>query len=382
MSVYLDYNASAPIDMRVLDAMIDVYRNNIGNADSRTHDFGEGARVKVEQARREVANLLGIKKEEVIFTSGATESNNIAVLGLKDYGIKSGRRHIITTSIEHKAIIEAVKHLAVEGFEVEFIDPDVSGRVNSIELLSKVREDTLLVSVMHVNNETGVIQPVGEIGEALAEKDVLLHIDATQSCGKMVEEICSLKYNLMSISAHKMHGPQGIGALILKKDGYRLLPISPLMYGGAQEHGIRPGTLPTALIAGFGESCKIAAKEYGVNTKHCEEIKNKILSLLKNSKVNYVINGDQQYCVPNTLNVSFLGVSSDALMLATKQYCSVSNGSACTSSNFSFSHVLSSMKLSDSQIESAIRISWGPEIDVTDVTKDFANLIQIVQSFL
>ena len=181
MSVYLDFNSSAPIDRRVLDYMIDIYKNTVGNADSRTHDFGDNARKVVENARSQVARLLDINKDEVFFTSGATESNNIAIQGLKEYGLKEGKKHIITTSIEHKAVLESVKAMEKDGFEVNFLDPDFSGRVSAKTVLDAVRDDTLLVSVMHVNNESGIIQPIQEIGNALEEKRVLFHIDATQS---------------------------------------------------------------------------------------------------------------------------------------------------------------------------------------------------------
>lgn len=211
MSIYLDYNASAPIDPDVLQFMIDVYQNHIGNADSRTHDYGEDARSLVEAARGHVSTLFGVKKDEVFFTSGATESNNLAVLGLKEYGLKSGHRHMVTTAIEHKAVLGAMKHLESEGFEIDVVSPHSDGAVSAADILSKVRDDTLLVSVMHVNNETGVIQPVDEIGAVLAEKEILFHIDATQSAGKLVAEVQRLQYNLMSFSGHKLHAPQGIG---------------------------------------------------------------------------------------------------------------------------------------------------------------------------
>jgi Cysteine sulfinate desulfinase/cysteine desulfurase and related enzymes len=379
MSIYLDYNASAPIDSRVLDIMIDVYKNHAGNADSRTHDFGDDARSLTEQAREKIAALLGVKRDEIFFTSGATESNNIAILGLKEYGLKNKRKHIITSSIEHKAVLEAAKHLEKDGYEVEFVDPDISGRISVDEVVSKIRPETLLVSVMHVNNETGIIQPVAELGEYLSKTNTLFHIDATQSCGKLVEEIRKLKYNMMSISAHKMHGPQGIGALVLRKKCYRLPPISPIMYGGPQEHGIRPGTLPTALIAGFGMACEIASSEYIKNAQKCLAIKEKLLELLRNSGVNYKLNGEPQWCVPTTINVSFVGVSSEALMLATKQYCGVSNGSACTSSNYSHSHVLTAMKFPDERIESAIRISWAAEVDVDSLVYEFSKMLSVVR---
>ena len=273
MSVYLDYNASTPIDLRVLDCMVDVYKNSIGNADSRTHSFGERARSVVEHARKQVSTLLGISSDEVFFTSGATESNNIAIRGLVDYGKKNGKMHIITTAIEHKAVLETAKYLSEIGFEVEFIKPEINGRVNASDVLDKVREDTLLVSVMHVNNETGIIQPVKEIGDSLNQKDVLFHVDATQSCGKLVEEIRGIKYNMLSFSAHKLMGPQGVGVLVLMKNRYKLPPVKNIMYGGQQEHGIRPGTIPVALVAGCGMTCEISNIEYKENAKKAIEVK-------------------------------------------------------------------------------------------------------------
>ena len=379
MSIYLDYNASAPIDPRVITVMVDAYQNHFGNADSRTHDFGEDVRSITETARKQVADLLGVKKDEVFFTSGATESNNIAILGLRQFGEAENRKHIITSSIEHKAVLGAAKFLSENGFEVEYVDPDESGRVDPERVISMIRPDTLLVSLMHVNNETGIIQPAKELGDYLSKTETLFHIDATQSCGKLVKEIRDLHYDLMSISAHKMHGPQGIGALIMRKKRYRLPPVKPIMFGGGQEHGIRPGTLATALIVGFGEACAIAERETVQNNTKCREIKKQLLELLEKSGVKYEVNGNQEYCVPTTLNVSFLGVSSEALMLATKQYCGVSNGSACTSNSYTHSHVLSAMKLSDERIESAIRISWGRESSPEDILNEFAKVLQVAK---
>lgn len=378
MSIYLDYNATAPVDERVLTVMVECFRNHFGNPDSRTHDFGEDARQQVELARQQIAHLLGVKKDEVFFTSGATESNNIAILGLKDYAINNGKKHIITTKIEHKAILGAVNQLQNEGFIIDFLEPDSSGRVSVEKLKNLLREDTALVSIMHVNNETGIIQPVDEIGELLDKTGILFHIDATQSCGKLVEEIRNIKFNMMSISAHKMHGPQGVGALILHKKKYRLPPLKPIMFGGNQEHGLRPGTLPVALIAGFGKACELAAEEYRKNDQHCLEIKKILLELLDSVGLNYIINGDQKWCVNNTMNVSF-GVPSEAVMLSTKKYCSVSNGSACTSQDYSLSHVLQSMKLPQEQIKSAIRISWGYDTDILEFKNDFQKFLQVVK---
>lgn len=379
MSVYLDYNASAPIDERVLDLMVDVYKNSIGNADSRTHDFGENARNIVETARKQVASLLQVNPDEVFFTSGATESNNIAIQGLKEYAEKSGRKHIVTTAIEHKAVLETVKHLETEGFEVDIISPDLTGRVSEEKIFEKVKDNTLLVSVMHINNETGIIQPVKEIGEKLQEKGILFHIDATQSCGKLVEEIRSIKYDMLSFSSHKLMGPQGNGVLVLRKKSYKLPPVKAILYGGQQERGIRPGTIPVALVAGCGKACEIAEAEYQMNVKHSRDIKNELLTVLNDSGIQYHFNGEQSYCVTSTLNICIDGVSSEALMISTKQLCGVSNGSACTSKSYSPSYVLAAMGISTEQIESSIRISWGPDTDKEKMLHNFRELLKIAK---
>ena len=379
MSVYLDYNASAPIDERVLECMVNVYKNHIGNADSRTHVFGEDTRTIVENARKQVASLLGVKADEVFFTSGATESNNIALQGLKSYAQESGKKHIITTSIEHKAVLETAKQLEKEGFMVDFVSPELSGRVKAENILNKVTDQTLVVSVMHVNNETGVIQPVKEIGEELDRRGVLFHVDATQSCGKLVEELRGLKYNMLSFSAHKLMGPQGVGALMLRKKAYKLPPVKSIMYGGQQEHGIRPGTIPVALVAGCGKACELAAAEYRANNDQAKQIKDGILSVLNESGLSYQINGDQEYCVPGTLNICIEGVSSEALMISTRQYCSISNGSACTSKSYSPSYVLSAMGIPEDQIESSVRVSWGHGVNAEDVLSSFQGLINVAK---
>lgn len=382
MGIYLDYNATSPIDERVLEVMVDVYRNNYGNADSRTHDYGDSARRIVEEARQKVAEMLEIKKDEVFFTSGATESNNIAVRGLKDYGVENGKKHIITSSIEHKAVLQSAKYLANEGFEVEYVSPDLSGRVLYDDIINKIRDDTLLVSIMHVNNETGVIQPVKEIGERLAELGIYFHIDATQSCGKLIEELRNLKYDMLSFSAHKLYGPQGIGALVLKKRRYKLPPIKGIMFGGGQEHGIRPGTVPVALVAGMGEACRLAMEEHCENMLKYTEIRKIALSLLEQSGLDYKINGELVYIIPNTLNVSLTHVSSEALMLSTKQYCGISNGSACNSQEYAPSFVLSAMGIKQDQIENAIRISWGKDTSIEEFKMNFEELLTVARGLV
>ena len=376
MSIYLDYNSSAPIDGRVLDVMVDVYKNIIGNADSRTHDYGEGALKIVYHSRKQVVSILKINKDEVIFTSGATESNNIALQGLKEYAYSTNKKHIITTSIEHKAVLETAKALQKQGFEVDYVSPDLSGRISVEDIMSKVRENTLLVSVMHVNNETGIIQPVYEIGEALQDREVLFHVDATQSFGKLVEELQKIQYNMLSMSAHKLGGPQGIGALILRKQKYKFPPVKAIMYGGQQEHGIRPGTLPVALIAGLGKACEIAEEEYKDNNRRCQAIKDKMKSMLEESGLTYKYNGLQEYAFPTTVNVCFCGVSSEALMLSSKEFCSISNGAACNSKSYNTSYVLLAMGIPEDQIESSVRISWGYDTEMVEFEKSFKNLLE------
>ena len=380
MSVYLDYNATTPIDPRVLDTMIDTYQNVPGNADSRTHDYGDLARKRVEDGRKQVANLIGVSSDEIFFTSGATESNNIALQGLVDYAEKTGKKHIITTAIEHKAVLNTAKYLAdTKGFDVDFVKPDHTGRVSVDSVLSLVRDDTLLVSVMHVNNETGIIQPVKEIGDALESKDILFHVDATQSCGKLVDEIRELKYDMLSFSAHKFRGPQGIGVLVLKRKNYQLPPVTNIYFGGQQEKGIRPGTTPVALVAGMGKACEIAMLENEAIENTNKKIKAKLLELLKESGVNYEINGDQNYCVDSTLNICFNGVASEALMLSTKGFCALSNGSACTSKSYDPSYVLVAMGIPTEKIENSVRISWGPGVN-EEVISGFEKMLNVAKS--
>ena len=378
MGIYLDYNASAPIDHRVLDYMVDVYKNNYGNADSRTHSYGDAARSVVENARKSVAELVGCRTDEVFFTSGATESNNIALLGLHDYANDNKKKHVVTTSIEHKAVLETAHFMEKNGYSVDFVDPNQDGVVSAEEIAGRVCPETLLVSVMHVNNETGAIQPVERIGEQLSDRDVLFHVDITQSCGKLIDEIRSIKCDMLSLSAHKLAGPQGVGALILKRKKYKRPPIKAIMHGGQQEKGIRPGTVPVALVAGFGKACEIAQKDSRENEKKCNEIKETFIRLLNESGLEYTLNGTVDNTLFNTLNVRIHGVSSEALMIAGRNYCGISNGSACTSKDYAPSYVLKAMGLSDDHIRESLRISWGNQ-DVSVVGKEFNNLLTIAK---
>ena len=375
MSIYLDYNASAPIAPVALDAMMAVYQHRIGNADSRTHTYGDQARAAVETARKQAASLLGVSTAEVFFTSGATESNNIAIQGLTAYARASGKKHIITSAIEHKAVLETVKAMEGRGFTVDLIAPEPSGRVDAGKIIDKLSDATLLVSLMHVNNETGIIQPVEELGALLAQRDILFHVDATQSCGKLVAELRALQYNMLSFSAHKMRGPQGIGGLVLRKRSYKLPPVQAIMCGGQQERGLRPGIIPMALAAGCGAACALAETNYAEDARKLREIEALLLGLIGALGLRHTIHGDPRWRMPNTLSLCLHGISSEALMIATKQYCAVSNGSACTSTNYAPSYVLTAMGLPADQIESTIRISWGADTDIDLLKAEFSKLL-------
>lgn len=357
MPIYLDYCASAPIDPRVLEEVTRVFTDVYGNADSRTHLFGTRAKEVVEKSRKTLGDILAVDKSEVIFTSGATESDNMAILGLMDYGIKTGKKHLITTAIEHKAVLEPMQHLESKGFELDIVYPNASGRINAIDVLTKVRQDTLLVSVMHVNNETGIIQPVREIGSELDKKGVLFHIDAAQSFGKLNDELRATKYDMLSLSSHKIHGPQGVGGLILKRKKYKRPPIKPLFYGGKQEYGFRPGTTPVPLVAGFAFAAELSEKEHFSWIQGCQLVKEQLFKAIHN--LNYVVNGDQEYCLPNVINISFLGVHSESIFAILKDDYAFSNGSACNSGSYTPSHVLTAMGLDENQINFALRISWN-----------------------
>lgn len=375
MSIYLDWNASAPIAPEVVETMMEVYQNQIGNADSRTHAYGEAVRAVVEHARKQVAALLGVTSAEVFFTSGATESSNIAIQGLAAYAEQSGKRHIITSAIEHKAVLETVKAMGRRGFDVDIVAPEPSGRVAKEKIMEKLRADTLLVSLMHVNNETGVIQPVEELGAELEKREILFHVDATQSCGKLVDELRRLKYRMLSFSAHKMRGPQGVGVLVLKKRDYKLPPVKAILYGGEQERGIRPGTIPAALAAGCGKACELAAMRYKEDSRKLQQIKAMLLQMIDEAGLAYSVNGDAEFSLPSTLNLSLHGISAEALMIAARGGCAISNGSACTSKSYAPSYVLAAMGVSAEQIESSIRLSWGAETDMKQLKTDFAKLL-------
>jgi cysteine desulfurase len=353
---YLDCNATTPLDPAVREVLFRYLDEEYGNAGSRTHDYGTRAKVAVQRARDQVAAAVGARREEVIFTSGATESNNLAILGLREHGERTGRRHIISTTIEHKAVLEPIEHLVAQGFEVTLIKPGVDGVVQADAIRAALRPDTLLVSVMHVNNETGMVQPLEDIAGVMQGHEAFLHTDAAQGFGKVPAPLHNPRIELISISGHKIYGPKGVGALVLRRRGFDRLPVAPLTFGGGQERGLRPGTQPVGLIAAIGEAAERATLEQASREKRCRAIKSAAIAALTSAGGEPV--GDQLRALPSTLNIRFPDLDSEALMVALKDLIAISNGSACTSSRYTPSHVLKAMGFDDVTANQCVRLSW------------------------
>lgn len=359
--LYLDYNATAPLDERIFEAMRPYFLEDFGNAGSRTHSYGQRAKEAAERAREDVAKLLGVRSDEVVFTSGATEANNLAILGLAAHGEATGRKHILATAIEHKAVLEPVDRLRATGFAVELVPVTAGGYVEPDAVKARLRPDTLLVSVMHANNETGVLQPVHEIAELIRGTPTYFHVDAAQTFGKEVESLRSLPYDFLSVSGHKIYGPKGVGALVARRRGGQKRPLTALIVGGGQEMGLRPGTLPVPLVVGLGTASRLAGAEHSVRRADALQIKEDLLRGL--AGVEHVLNGDPTRTQTHAVNVRFPGVDSEALMLSLRETVAISNGAACTSASYSPSHVLKAMGLTDDEVSWSVRISWGPGVE-------------------
>lgn len=355
MTAYFDCAATAPLDPEARESLLRFTDLEYGNAGSRTHEFGAHAKRAVQVARSQVAGLAGARAEEVVFTSGATEANNLAILGMREHGETSGRRHIVTSSIEHKAVLEPIQALVSAGFEANFVAPESDGRVSADAVLAAVRPDTLLVSVMHANNETGSLQPVNEIAAGLVGRGTFFHVDAAQSLGKIPESLRDPGIHMLSASGHKLYAPKGVGALIVRR-GASKVPLSPLFYGGGQERGLRPGTLPVALIAAFGAACAAAERDHAPRLARCGEIRRRLLDALL--PLGAEINGAADDSLVSTVNLSFPNLDSEAVMLVLKDLIAISNGSACTSASYEPSHVLIAMGLPQGRIDGALRFSW------------------------
>lgn len=357
MTVYLDCNATTPIEPRVRDLVIQYLDAEFGNAGSRTHDYGVRAKRAVQHARAQVAAVVRAQPDEVLFTSGATESNNLAILGLEAEGCRSGRRHVITTQIEHKAVLEPLEILEDRGFEVVRLPCGPSGWVPAEAVAEALRDDTLLVSVMHVNNETGVIQPIEEVARLLGDHPAYFHVDAAQGFGKELDALRESRIDLISVSGHKVYGPKGVGVLVARRRRFRRPPLKALLYGGGQERGLRPGTLPVHLIAGLGLAAELGTKEAGARKAACLAFREVALRGL--ASLEPVVHGDPEQTVAHTVNLSFPGLDGEAVIVAVKDLVAISNGSACTSQSYTPSHVLKAMRMPQEQIAGALRISWS-----------------------
>ena len=363
--VYLDYSATTPIDPRVVEAMLPYLTEKFGNPASRSHQYGWDAEAAVENARAEVAALVNADPKEIVWTSGATEANNLAIKGAANFYQNKGK-HLITVKTEHKAVLDTMRELERQGFEVTYLDVLANGLIDMAALEAALRPDTILVSIMAVNNEIGVIQPIAEIGELLRSKGILFHVDAAQATGKIDIDLAKLKVDLMSFSAHKTYGPKGIGALyVRRKPRVRL---EAQMHGGGHERGMRSGTLATFLIVGMGEAFRLARLEMKEENVRIRALRDRLLKGLSDLPEIYV-NGDLEHRVPHNLNISFAYVEGESLMMAVKDIA-VSSGSACTSASLEPSYVLRALGLTDELAHSSIRFSIGrfttqEEIDFT-----------------
>lgn len=352
--VYLDYAATTPVDKRVAEKMIPYLTETFGNPASNSHAFGWEAEEAVEKARADIAALINADPKEIIFTSGATESDNLAIKGAANF-YKTKGKHLITVKTEHKAVLDTMRELERQGFEVTYLDVQENGLVDLDVLKAAIREDTILISVMWVNNEIGVVQDIPAIGEICRERKIIFHVDAAQACGKVPVDVETAKVDLLSMSGHKVYGPKGIGALyVRRKPRVRL---EAQMHGGGHERGFRSGTLPTHQIVGMGEAFRIAKEELEQDMAHYRKLRDIFLKGIEGIEEVY-INGDLEHRAPNNLNVSFNFVEGESLIMAVKELA-VSSGSACTSASLEPSYVLRALGRNDELAHSSLRITFG-----------------------
>lgn len=367
LPIYLDYAATCPVDERVAKKMMSylTLEGTFGNPASRSHKFGWQAEEAVDIARNHIADLIGADSREIIFTSGATESDNLAIKGAAHFYQEKGK-HIITCKTEHKAVLDTCRQLEREGFEVTYLNPKADGLVDLAEFEAAIREDTILASIMHVNNEIGVIQDIAKLGEICRKHKVIFHVDATQSVGKLAINLAELKVDLMSMSSHKLYGPKGIGALYVRRKPR--IRLEALIHGGGHERGMRSGTLPVHQIVGMGEAYRIAKEEMGAEIIRIQALRDRLYAGLKDIEETH-LNGSWEHRVCNNLNISFNYVEGESLMMALRDIA-VSSGSACTSASLEPSYVLRALGLNDELAHSSIRFSLGrytteEEIDYT-----------------
>lgn len=354
--VYLDYHATTPVDPQVLETMLPYFTQVFGNAASRNHEYGWTAEAAVEKARGQIASLIGATDKEIIFTSGATESNNLAITGVAEM-YKDKGKHIITSAIEHKAVLDTCLALEQKGYEISYVPVDSTGRVDLEELRKLIRPDTILVSVMFANNEIGSINPVAEIGKLCKEKGVLFHTDAVQAAGKAEIDVQAQGIDLLSLTAHKIYGPKGVGALYVRRKGPRVR-LSPIVHGGGHERGMRSGTLNVPGIVGFGKAAELAKKYLREETVRVQGLRDRLWAGIQEQLDEVYLNGHPEHRLPNNLNVSFAFVEGESLMMGMKELA-VSSGSACTSASLEPSYVLKSIGVGEDLAHTSIRFGLG-----------------------
>ncbi len=363
LPIYMDYSATTPVDKRVAEKMIPFITEEFGNPASRSHPYGWTAEKAVEEARRHVADLVNADPKEIVWTSGATESNNLAIKGIAEFYSKDKGKHIITVATEHKAVIDAFRELERIGYEATYLTPEPNGLINIEKFKAAIRPDTVLASVMFVNNEIGVIQDIHSLGNICREHNVIFHVDAAQATGKVDIDLTKLPVDVMSFSAHKTYGPKGIGALYVRRKPR--IRLQAQMHGGGHERGMRSGTLATHQIVGMGEAFKIAKEEMHDENKRIKKLHDQLLQGLTEIEEVYV-NGDLNHRVPHNLNISFNYVEGESLIMAIKDIA-VSSGSACTSASLEPSYVLRALGRSDELAHSSIRFSIGRYTTEADI---------------
>ena len=369
--IYLDYQATTPVDPKILEKMIPYFTENFGNPHSNNHQFGRSANNAVENAREDIANLINSEPSEIIFTSGATESNNLAIKSIARYHLGKDCQ-IITCKTEHKCVLESCHELETDGFKVTYLDVDEDGLINLEELENLLKQKKALVSIMHANNEIGVLQPIKEIGELCKKYNSIFHSDVAQSIGTQTIDVSDMSIDALSISAHKIYGPKGIGALFISNSIKNTL--RPLMSGGGQEMGLRSGTQSPALCVGLGEACKMIQENIDDFVLHYKKLKSCLLTELVNGKFEFNINGSVEKRIPNNLNIAIAGKVSEQLFNF-MPHIALSSGSACTSGTIERSHVLSAMKLPDHRIDGSFRISFGR----STTKEEIKELISIIE---
>lgn len=363
--IYLDYAATTPMAEKAISVMTQCLTmdGEFANPASLQHGFGERAHVFIDKARSEITNLLNCKPNDLIFTSGATESNNLAIKGIALSYRKNGS-HIITSASEHKAVLDTCKYLERIGFKITLLRPDSNGRLSLVDILAALTDETILVSIMHVNNETGVIQDIDLIAQALKDKDLFFHVDAAQSAGKIKIDLAKTPIDLLSVSAHKFYGPKGIGCLYIRNR--KQTNLTPLLHGGGQEFGLRPGTLPTHQIVGMASAFRIAHELMLEDYQHSTRLE-RILAVQLAQLEGVHFNGDQEHKLPHIVNVSFDRVGSDSLIIALRDELAIASGSACNSGAIEASHVLRAMGIEGDRLYGAVRISFGRYTTEADI---------------